>query len=258
MTSIGKQTDMAWLQHQPARARIPEDVWRKVRAFRRAIAPGAAQMNALQDVHQLAVDVVHKKGIGQQRAIARLVALITPTAIVTAGAGTVAWAWPEPRGPILESDNPGQRQDCIVVRYAQVERVGRSTRVLNYAWSFEGPDHAMARVLQRDPSSDLGAVLWEAHTAFMAADADSVLDHFIEARTFYLSAGNGLFVCKGISAKDAKGERFLYARAETWIAAGMARSDQQPLAPATDSVDTTGNMLFELALNGAKTEVRDE
>jgi hypothetical protein len=110
----------------------------------------------------------------------------------------------------------------------------RRTFTAYRACSVECPDHATARMLQRAPGTDITQALRQAHQAFLTADLDEVLDRVTARETFYLPCGDGLLVCTGVVGTDAKAQRWIYARARTWISNAMRRPDQQALAPASN------------------------
>ena len=111
-----REIERAWALHQGRR--VPAEVWRRVRAFKRSIAPEAAKLSrALSDkttMQRLFTDFPFKKGIGRARALARLQKHLTG-ATLQAGDGAVVITWLEPTGPLLDSEDPSLQQDCIIV-----------------------------------------------------------------------------------------------------------------------------------------------
>jgi hypothetical protein len=97
--------------------------------------------------------------------------------------------------------------------------------------SVECPDHCLGRLLQRSPGADIGAALQQAHTAFLAADMQTIVAHLRAQTTFYLPAGPGILLCKAIRGVDPRGRVAVFARANTWISDAMRRPDQLPPWP---------------------------
>jgi hypothetical protein len=100
------------------------------------------------------------------------------------------------------------------------------------SWAFlvivvEVPDHALGRLLQREPKADLAATLFQAATAVLGSDAEVVGDEF------NLKAGPGLFLCKA-QGYWHDGHYGRYCRCRTFITDQMARPDQRPVTAASD------------------------
>ena len=142
-----------------ARAGPPREVWRKVRTFKRTIAPIADRVDvAVTDrerIKGLLYDYACKGEVGRARALAKLRKHLEWT--------TITFPLLAPRGYMLiDPKAEGEAQDAILVRYgfAWIER----KRELNgyEASSIEVPDHATARLLQRAPDVNLPQVLMEA------------------------------------------------------------------------------------------------
>ena len=55
------QIERGWLAHEPERARIPREVWRQLRTFKRAIAPVAARIEAASN-HRDRIAGLYEKG----------------------------------------------------------------------------------------------------------------------------------------------------------------------------------------------------
>ena len=111
----------------------------------------------------------------------------------------------------------------------------------------ECPDHACNRFLQHAPTAHLGEALFEAASGFTAADARTVLRSLKAARTIYLRAGPGLFVCGAIAGvdKDA-GSQLVFIRPRTWIHTTMAEPDQLPLQSASSAECSVATLLLSM------------
>jgi hypothetical protein len=232
--AVRREIDLAWKRHQPDRNRIPNDVARRVRAFKRALKPSATAIShALDGVawRDTAIDAVCKHGKGRDRALAKLRRGF-PGASVGVRDSRLVIIWLEPSKRVLMSshDDPGLGQDCILVRLVLADATRRAITLCSQ-WVFEAPDHALARLVQRDPKADLKLCLVEAMTGFLGADAEVVHAAAEQCRTIYLRAGNGVFAAEAIRAY-AGDDVVLYARARTYLAGDTLNADQIPLPPA--------------------------
>jgi hypothetical protein len=246
------QIERGWLAHEPERGRIPKEVWRKVRTFKRTIAPIADRLDvAVTDrerIKGLLYDYACKGDVGRARALAKLRKHL-PLATITFPRQGIMWSWLAPRGCMLiDPKTEGEAQDAILVRYGfcWIER----KRELNgyEAFSLEVPDHATARLVQRCPDVNLARVLMEAQDQFFAADVKTVSKHVAHGTSFYLRCGPGLLICKAIDGVTSSKTNCWYAQARTWISDDMARPDQQPIAPAVGDAPSQLTLMTALAL----------
>jgi hypothetical protein len=246
------QIERGWLAHEPERARIPREVWRNLRTFKRTIAPIADRLDvAVTDrdrIKGLLYDWTRKGEVGRARALAKLRKHLEWANITFPRSG-IMWSWLAPRGCMLiEPKNEGEAHDAILVRYgfAWIER----KRELNgyEAFSIELPDHATARLVQRAPDVNLARVLMEAQDQFFAADVATVSRHVAHGTSLYLRAGPGLLICEAISGITPSKMEYWYARARTWISDSMIRPDQIPIAPAVGDAPSQLTLMSALAL----------
>jgi hypothetical protein len=116
---------------------------------------------------------------------------------------------------------------------------------LRSAWSLEVPDHAACRLLQRSIEGvDLRAALSEAALAFLGADLSVIKPHVGGRTSIYLPAGQGLFAATVVAASGGSGEKFLYARAGTWVHRSMLGADQVPPPRAVDADRSVAALLL--------------
>jgi hypothetical protein len=232
-----RQTERSWLAHQPERARIPPEAWRCLRRFKASIAADAVRIMAAsaetEALRALLLAVFRKGTLAKQkaRAIERLREYVAP-AVLTFIDGAATWSWAEPRGTIIISDHPADKQDCIVMHYGHATAAPRHDLSAYASASVEVPDHGLGRMLQRRPGADIGAALQQAHAAFLAADRAIIAGHLKARTTFHLPAGEGVLICRGMRGVDPRGRGALFARAHTWISNSMRRADQHPVAAA--------------------------
>jgi hypothetical protein len=248
------QIEQGWLEHEPDRARVPYDVWRKVRTFKRTIAPIADRLDAaVQDrehIKGLLYDFACKGDVGRARALAKLRKHL-PLATITFPRQGIMWSWLAPRGCMLiDPKTEGEAQDAILVRYG-FAWIERKRELSGYeAFSIEVLDHATARLLQRAPDINLPRVLTQAQDAFFAADVATVSRHVAHETSIYLRAGPGLLICQAIDGRTPSGINYWFARARTWISDSMIRSDQIPIAPAVGDAPAMQTLATALVLRG--------
>jgi hypothetical protein len=117
-----RQIERAWIKHDPARLKIPSESWRALRRYKSSIAADAARIMAASEatarLRALLIACFRKGTLARQkaRAIQALREYISP-AVLTASPDALLWAWPEPRGTIIISDDPAKKQDCIVAAW---------------------------------------------------------------------------------------------------------------------------------------------
>jgi hypothetical protein len=70
MDEIARQIDRSWSQHEPERDRIPAEIWRRVRAFKRELPPTAAIIERVLKNDKLAQPLiercVRRRGMARQ------------------------------------------------------------------------------------------------------------------------------------------------------------------------------------------------
>jgi hypothetical protein len=181
-----------------------------------------------------------KHGVGQQRALVKLRHMLKEARFVQARIEDpvhVLWAVLEPRDALICAGpdiDPGLLQDCVVVVAFMVGHLSLSDgtplrgRCSACVWKLEAQDHALGRLLQRDPSANIDAVLWEAHSNALNMNVE-----FFPAETsFFLPAGNGGFLARIVRTRSrTDGVRF-HIQCRTWLSCDM--HDKIPAA-ATDT-----------------------
>jgi hypothetical protein len=106
-------------------------------------------------------------------------------------------------------------------------------------------------MLQRSPGLDIRAALHQAHHALFDASSEVVTRHVENGTSFYLPCAEGLLICSALRADTAKGTRFIFGRARTWIAANMAHPDQTPISEAPIATQSQLTIMTMLALDQA-------
>jgi hypothetical protein len=203
MTDTLAPTRIPWWQLTPDQQRDHQnrvEATRKLRVWKRAIAPAAAKIDrALADettTHQLITDFAFKKNAGKAKALARLRQHLAP-AKLSAGRDIFTWSWLKPTGPLLASDDPSLRQNCVIARFGIGGRRSAHFAGAAVVLSLEVPDHALVRLLERSPNADIEAAVFEAQDGYLHANNQAVLECMKSYREFYLRAGPGLFICTG-------------------------------------------------------------
>lgn len=251
------QIERGWLRHEPERARVPREIWRNLRTFKRTIAPIADRLDeaatARDYLKGLLYDYACKGEVGRARALAKLRKHFDLATITFPRRG-IMWSWLAPRGCMLiDPKNEGEAQDAILVRYgfAWIER----RRLSGYeAFSIECPDHATARLMQRCPDVNLPCVWLQAQDQLFAAAVATVSRHVTHGTSLYLRAGPGLLICQGLSGRTPDGTEYWFARARTWISDSMIRPDQVPIAPAVGDDPSMLTLMSALVLRGPQSK----
>jgi hypothetical protein len=232
--NIEREREIAWRRHEPLRARVPFAARRAATAFREGLADGAARIKAVYQsppFRTLLHDWALKKGVGRETARQKIIRMFTPASVADIG-GELRLLWLEPRGPMVQIDDPRFAQDCVLVIGALVRRVGRKNVNVTSFPVLETPDHALARTFERSPDVNAREALIEAACAFLAADVEVAR---LRGATLCLPAANGLLLTEALLLKDLKDEPRLVARATTFITDAMAEPDQRPIAAAVDA-----------------------
>jgi hypothetical protein len=247
---IQTEIEKAWLLHDSKRGRIPNEIQRRVRAFKRELAPPAAAISrTLVDPawRDRVVDALCKRAKGRERALVKVRKALAG-ANVALGGNTLAVNFLAPSMSVLASrgDDPGLEQDCVLARVA-LAWMAQRTATFWSQWIFEAPDHALGRLLQRCPQTDLADCLTEAAAAFLDADAGAICDAAKHRQSIYLRAGDGAFVTEVIGADVGNGGVVLYARARTFLNQRQLSDSQVPVGAAADASASVLDLLLEIA-----------
>jgi hypothetical protein len=221
----------------------------KLRQWKRAAAANYQLCDRLlhDPEMQRQVDEFAMRGseAGRRRAFQRVTMLVRRFAHLqevrfTGRAPLALWAALTPRNAVtVNPATEGQKQDCVAVNYVLVGALagpGRGGMIADGLWSVEISDHALLRVLQRDPAADLDAVLLAAHRSALllsnniAAEADAAAIAG-EGRVsgFLAPAGDGVFIYEFGAATDRSNwQGMLAVRAVTWLHNDQLRDDQRP------------------------------
>jgi hypothetical protein len=244
-----REIERAWLQHEPQRNAVPQEIWRRLRRFRRALEPTSKKIKAAlldeASLRSLVEQCTRRRGMARVRILSH-VRHTYPDAVVKVVNGNileVSWLAPSP--PVIaDPRDHGERQECTLVCYCVAWPSPFGIR-LSSAWSLEVPDHAGGRYLQRaGNNADFKSVLFEAGNHFYAADVAAVSPHIGRDTNIYLPAGGGCFVCTVVGARSGA-NKFVYARAATWIDEMKLRPDQVPLPKAETADRSVAALLLE-------------
>jgi hypothetical protein len=183
---------------------------------------------------------------GRQRAFRRINGLVSRFGVLqdvqlSGPAPLALWAALRPRGHVLSCPKTeGEKQDCVTANYVlagAIDGPGRGGRGITGLWSVEVPDHALLRVLQRNPGADLTAVLLDAHRAVLRLPTDDIVRRaFLDIASrdeptpgFLMAAGGGVFICEFHFARAASNKEYMIGvRAVTWLHNDQLRDDQRP------------------------------
>jgi hypothetical protein len=187
-------------------------------------------------LHPLVAQCCCRRGMARQRVLAGVRRSFPGATMKIAHKDILEISWLAPSPPVIANPkDPSERQPCTLVCYcvAWPTPFGISVRA---AFSFEVPDHAGGRYLQRaGDNADFRSALFETASNFYGADLGAVTPHVRRGTSIHLPAGCGAFVCTVIGARSGTSS-FLFARAATWVDGTMLRADQTPL-PQAEAAD---------------------
>ena len=255
---IAREVDLAWLQHEPARAEIPAELWRKLRAFKRELLPTAGIIEAVLKKEKLARSLIEpcvkKRGIARQRKLTELRRLLPGANVKLSFKDILEVSWLSPKPAILANpEHHGEQQDCLLVCYLVAFQPTPHSVTCHSAWAAEIPDHAAARFCQRASASkvDLRDGLFAAGLAFLAAEAETVVPLVGQDTSIYLPAGPGAFAATVIGARTVDGTaNYVYARCNTWLSEAMLKADQTMLPRAASAERTVALALWHWGEEG--------
>jgi hypothetical protein len=204
--------------------------------------------------------------IGRRRAFRALNRRLTPPCLLHQArllgkAPLAVWAVLKPRdGVRVDPKTPSEAQDCITVDYLVGGMVfPRGPFQGDGIWTLEVTDHALGRLLQRDPGEDLPAVIMAAHHAVLNIRLHNAQTYFAGEGSFRLPAGNGEFRCVGVSGFDVSraNEPMLHIRALTWLHRDQLQ-DEPPDPPVSDDEPRLGDsFLLPAPLRMMEAEIID-
>ena len=229
-----RQIDAAWARHRPdpSRARvITPEARRAVRLFKQQIDGDADRVKAaLRGCAPLILDWTKKGPRGRARKFPPIQESLSPAEVVCID-GELLVLWLRPFGPLLQSNDPSYRQDCVLVLGMVVSRQRGSLRWNGFP-IFEAPDHMLGRMMQRAPAINAAAALYQGAQSFLSADRALIATQ--PRDTLYVPTGSGLTVGLPIRALSPDRKAYLIMRGSTWLSASMAGKDQRPIAEAAD------------------------
>jgi len=231
-----RQVEKAWREHRgdSDRDRVPEAARRATRAFRASLAGDAGRIKAAYEAAPLRalINTYLKKGtVGRERILQRIRTALADAASVEDIDGALRLMWLQSHVGAAIPNYPSLAQAGVVVGVARLVRAGGGIDASAFA-ALEASDHCLARLYQRSPGIDVAAALRDAAHGFIAADVEDVAEAMRRRATLCLPAANGLLL-SSVIAGDDRGKVRPIARANTWIAAELAGSDQHPIAKAS-------------------------
>ena len=244
-----REIALAWLQHQHSE-RIPLDIWRQLRSIKREIEPTSlkikAALNDEASLRSLVEGCCRRRGMARQRVLKGVRDTYPDATIKIANGNVLEISWLAPSPPVIANPKDfSERQACTLVCYAVAWPTPPFGFELRSAWSLEVPDHAAGRYLQRAGwNADLRSALFGAANHFAAADIAEVKPHVGRGTDIYIPAGRGCFVCTVVGARSGA-NKFLYARAATWVDEMMLHTDQVPLREAEAAERSVAALLLD-------------
>ena len=105
--------------------------------------------------------------------------------------------------------------------------------------------NALHRVVQRDPTADLDAVIFEAHHASLTVRLPGSGEH-----SFLIPAGRGAFICSLTTGPDSSTGLSVCVSAHAWIHVDQLAADQHFAVPSNVPGERLGDaLLLPLALH---------
>jgi hypothetical protein len=254
-TSPGRLIVLGWRTNRSAT--VSRRTWRRVRTFKRSLAPTAVIVERVLKNEHLARSLIERcirrRGVPRQKFLGFLRRTLPGAVIRICHKEILEISWLSPRPPLFaEPQHPGEQQDAILCCFLACWPPDAKCVTAHSAWGLECPDHAAARFWQRDPQADLAAALFNAASNFVSADADIVREQINTGKSVYLRAGAGSFACTIVGAKTPdESKQFTYARSRTWLRDDMLGSDQIPLPPAPTPAESVALSLWHWADPGS-------
>jgi hypothetical protein len=184
----------------------------------------------------LAADFVARGSVkGRVRAFTKLDRLLSRHAALCdlnlePPAPLALWAALKPRGAVLlNSEDPGQQQDCIAVNYLMVGAVKgpNSAGWADGLWTLEVSDHALHQLIIRAPGVRVAETLLLAHQAALMLPVSQFIQEYVDP--VMLRAPLGVFICEWLGGHDPSIDgTAIHLRARTWLHSDQLRDDQQP------------------------------
>jgi hypothetical protein len=244
------QIERAWREHDAMQGRVPFVVRSALRKFKDELAKEAAIVEAHLygcTPSAMITDCIKRRGLSRQRALQRVTNLFGDVAVISGSRDAVEIRWLNGRDRLLlDPRDPGEEQPCTCVHFALLWREPSGSTTFYANWLLEVADHALARLIERTPTTDLRQCLFDAADAFAAADYQEAFDR---NHSFYLAAGGGAFGAELIMGQlKETNARTIYSRARTFFTNKMANWNRRRLLkPAASPERTVAAMLLSLA-----------
>jgi len=226
---------------QKTHAPVNAEARGKLRALKAKLATLHRRIEAAirkDAMHALVEEFAMKSGKGQQRALIKILRALGPGAhqhdIWATGA---LWVMFKPhKGGALISDDPSDAQDSISANFLLLGEWGENRLgAASGPWTLEFKEHALGRLITRDPGADPVKVMLAANRNILTADYRLSPMAYGKGDPFYLAAGDGAFVCNFAVAGDTQSDEPVFSvQASTWLHNDMLAENQIPIAPAPE------------------------
>jgi hypothetical protein len=231
--------DWSSLNTKTATAYCDAEIRGRIRLLKQKLAARyrAAESMPRETTMTLLTNMTMKKNVGRERAFAKLAAPYLRNGCsldireLKGRHPYAVFSRLKPREDIrVDAFFP---QNGIVVEYVVLGCLPRADGpegVYGYGlWTIEVPDHALGRLLHRDPRADVVACIMQAHKAALLIDVEAALPYVNEDRRFLLPAGRGAFIGELVGGPDvsANHEIIIHVRAHTWVHESELHDDQR-------------------------------
>jgi hypothetical protein len=172
-----RAVEKAWRRHEPLRAKVPYPARRAAEQFRESIVGDAERVRLTyqsKPFRRILADWAKAASLGRSHAIHRVAAALSP-ACVDVIDGALRLMWLEAHAERLTLiDDPRYDQPAVLVVGALVRRTGRALGAANGFPCVEVSEHALRRIFERAPGTDVKAALLQSAHSFLSADYRTV------------------------------------------------------------------------------------
>jgi hypothetical protein len=174
-----REIERAWRERDPRQqAMVPWPIKCRIDEFRKSLIKPAAVVEAhlaKPDV-LIAPALLDRRG-PRQAALAKLKATLKG-ARIDGGKDYLEIRWLEPHAHLLQDiRRRGEKQQCILVHLAICHKETFGAVSIWQSWLTETPMHALGRLLERAPKTNLHDALFTVAKQFAAADVNQVTNN---------------------------------------------------------------------------------
>jgi hypothetical protein len=143
-----------------------------------------------------------------------------------------------PCGPLDATPTGADDQDHVVVvafGFGAVPGARQGVTITSSPWGFAVTRHAIERLVERDPTADVGDILLAAHRAVLAGSRDRAIDQ--HHKLLIPAANEGVFIGRLVRVTVHETAADVFAIASTFVSHDMIYRDQETLPLPSASRD---------------------